>query len=281
MPNSEKIRCDTDFFELISISDQEKMDHIETQSILYDSLKNAALNKNFDFEVSSLRLFKKKDGNQFLLLHTRVYGGEKNINNHIKFLIEADEIASRSMKNELDKLSIKFNIVLKQYIFYAERLEKFKGALKEKFPEFRYIDLNQNSALFVGDRIIAVSSENREIAGKLGGIAFNIVEVLVKQPIINNDSISNAIDFVIDKCQEIDSIERTVITRLRKKTIFSAMAINLMIILTFLVFTYTYFWEFLNDRTLGFITILVLTSITGMSLMIFLHMLHNKEVIYK
>jgi hypothetical protein len=89
------VPCDTDFFALISASDFKDSPDENIENILQTSLQDAAKEKDFDFEISTLRAYKKTDGKSQLVLHTQVYGGAKSLEDRMDYLIQRECGGSR------------------------------------------------------------------------------------------------------------------------------------------------------------------------------------------
>jgi len=245
---NKNVPCDTDLLLMLSISDDKEINHEQLRNILYDSLKSAASSKNFDFELSTLRLYKRINKKRFLVLHTRVYGGAKDVKNHIDYLIEADNIASECLKNELGKNLIDSKMVIKQYIFFSKDSNEFNRVISMMYPEFKITKVDEDSTLYIGDFIITVTMEDRQIITKAGRMAFDIIEKIVGAPNTNKETISNIIESVINKFKIIETVERAEIKRVHKKYFLIPIAINLVIVFTFASFIYFYFYVFLDDK---------------------------------
>lgn len=273
--------CDTDLFILLSISDSEIRDYDQVKSILRKSLKMAALNKDFDFEVSTLRLYKKYIEPSFLLLHTMVYGGAKRAEDKIKYLLDAEKIATNSLKTVLDEYSIKSEVVLKQYIFYLRELDDFTDTISKKFPNLVYKRIDGDSITYRGDCMIVGTTKDRETTNTFAHMAFEIVEELVKQPTIAQNTTIESMNDVAARIEVNDPIYRAKIKKVYKKDIIPSVVIDLIIVATFVSFVYSYYYVFLSNSTMSFFVLLILISILGMSVIYFRELWNNKEVIYK
>ena len=274
--------CDTDLFILLSIHDSEIRDYDQVKGILRESLKMAALNKDFDFEVSTLRLYKKHIKPSFLLLHTMVYGGAKRAEDKIKYLLEAEEIATSSLKTVLDEYSIKSEEVLKQYIFYSQQLDVFTDTISKKFPNSIYTRIDGDSITYRGDCMMIVgTTKNRETTNTFAHMAFEIAEELVKQPTIAQNTTIESMNNVAARIEVNDPIYRAKIKKVYKKNIIPSVVIDVIIVATFVSFVYSYYYVFLSNSTMTFFVLLILISILGMSVIYFRELWNNKEVIYK
>jgi len=273
--------CDTDLFILISTSGSEIRDHDQVKRILRESLKNAASNKDFDFEVSTLRLYKKHIGVSFLLLHTQVYGGAKSADDKIKYLLEAEKIARGSLKTVLDENSIKSEVALKQYIFYSQNLDDFKDTISEKFPNLRSTRIDDDSIMYVEECIIMGTTKNRQDTNTFGHMAFEIAEELVKQPTIDQTTAIELMNNVATRIEVNDPIYRARVKKVYKKRIVASVVIDLVIIATFLSFVYSYYYVFLSTLAISFLVLLILISILGMSVIYLRQLWNNPGVVYK
>jgi len=259
--------CDTDLFILISTSGSEIRDHDQVKRILRESLKNAASNKDFDFEVSTLRLYKKHIGVSFLLLHTQVF--------------EAEKIARGSLKTVLDENSIKSEVALKQYIFYSQNLDDFKDTISEKFPNLRSTRIDDDSIMYVEECIIMGTTKNRQDTNTFGHMAFEIAEELVKQPTIDQTTAIELMNNVATRIEVNDPIYRARVKKVYKKRIVASVVIDLVIIATFLSFVYSYYYVFLSTLAISFLVLLILISILGMSVIYLRQLWNNPGVVYK
>lgn len=244
-------------------------------------LKEATLSENFDFELSTLRRFEISTKDQFLLLHTRVFGDAKKVDDHIKYLMEADEIATKSLEDVLDNLSIKYDRVIKQYIFYSQNLDEFRKAITSFFPKLKHYSLSDQIDLYTGELVIAISNEDRQISTKLGRMMFDILEEVMMQPRTDVGPTKTSLDRVLDKYENIVSIDRTVIKRRYKKYFYLSVFIHMLMILLFLSFVYSYFYIFLNDIPLAAAIFLILASISGLSILIFMQLWNKQDVLYR
>jgi hypothetical protein len=275
------VPCDTDLYLMLSIPNQTTIDHEKAKEILRKSLKIATLSKGFDFEVSTLRRFERSSKDQFLLLHTRVYGGAKKVEDHINYLIEADRIALASLKIVLDEFKIEYDKIIKQYIFYSQNLKSFKDTIAETFPKTKDRRIDDHTILFLGDIIIAISDEDRLTSTKLGRMMFDILEEIMNQPIIGAESDNNTLETVVDKYKQIVSIDRTQVKRASKEYFFLSIGVHLLLIILFLSFIYSYSCVFLGDYSLTAALLLILISISGLSGIVFLRLWNKQDVIYK
>lgn len=273
--------CDTDLFILLSIPDSEIRDYDQVKCILRESLKMAASNKDFDFEVSTLRLYKRNIRSSFLLLHTQVYGGAKGAKDKIKYLLEAEKIATSSLKTVLDEYSIKNEVVLKQYIFYSQQLDVFTDTISKKFPSLVYTRIDDDSVIYRGDCMIMGTTKKRETTNTFAHMAFEIAEELVKQPTIDQNTTIKSMNNVATRIEVNDPIYRAKIKKVYKKNIIPSVVIDVIIVATFVSFVYSYYYVFLSNSTMTFFVLLILISILGMSVIYFRELWNNKEVIYK
>lgn len=278
--SDDPVLCDTDLYLLVGIPNQPSIDHDQSKKILRQCLKEATLSQNFDFELSTLRRFEISTKDQFLLLHTRVFGDARKVDDHIKYLMEADKIATKSLEDVLDNLSIKYDKIIKQYIFYSQNLNEFRKAINSFFPKLVHYSLNDHIDLYTGDLIIAISNEDRQISTKLGRMMFDILEEIM-QPRTDEKPSKTSLDRVLNKYENIVSIDRTVIKRRHKKYFYLSIFIHLLIILLFVSFVYSYSYLFLSDIPLTAAILLILASISGLSILIFMQLWNRQDVLYR
>lgn len=273
--------CDTDLFILLSTSGSEIIDYYQVRRILRESLKMAASNKDFDFEVSTLRLYKKYLESSFLLLHTQVYGGAKCTEDKINYLLEAEKIATSSLKTVLDGYSIKSEVVTKLYIFYSQKLDVFTNTISKKFPKLVPTRIDNDSIMYKEECMIVGTAKNREITNTFAHMAFEIAEELVKQPTIDQNTVIESMNKVTEWIEVNDPVHRAKIKKVYKKNIITSVIIDVIIIAAFISFVYSYYYVFLSNSTMTFFVLLILISLLGMAAIYVRKLWDSKEVIYK
>lgn len=256
--------CDTDLFMLISTLGNKIKNYDEVLSILHASLKKAVKHKDFDFDIATLRMYKTEENENYLLLHTHVYGGARNAEVSVRYLRDADIILAEAMRSVLNAFHIKMDILLKQYIFYSQDLGEFDKFMKLNYPNYQIRTL-YDSKVYLGDIIISVTKKSRKMTHKLGYLAFEIAEEYLFASKEDRKKRQALVERVIEKIKMIGPIFRAEIRRKYKRTIYFGLFIEISLILSFASFIYNYYYLYLN-YTIGLIVlILVLISIIGMN----------------
>jgi hypothetical protein len=313
-----RAHCDTDFFELLSISDSEKFDETQVKNVLRETFKGATSNPNFDFEASSLKLITTKVGyntsnvsksektfgigaendqksiftnseseakgmgRKFLLLHTQVYGGSKSPEEHINYLLEADKIVNENLSSVLLENGIASDVVFRQYIYYAENIEKFREILLGKLHGLVRKKIDDQSEMFIGKFLITtISTANRNISPKLGYIAEDLVHEIINYQNINQDFLKSAVDIVLSRIERIESIQRVTIQKVYLTSILPSAVMIAAIIIVFIIFIYIYWNNFINDYLTMLASMTILISIIGMGITLLYSFVTRNDVIFK
>jgi hypothetical protein len=285
-------RCDTDFYELLAISGSENFDETQAKTVLRETFKGAvSKNPKFDFESCTLKLITTKAGlksnvdcveRKFLLLHTQVYGGSKSPEEHIDNLLEADKITNENLREVLDKKGILSDVIFKQYIYYSENIDKFRGILKNKMPGLVRTEIDDQSEMYIGKfHITAISTAKRNISSKLGFIAEDLAHELLNYQNITQESLKSAANLVLSRIERIESIQRVAIHKVYLTSILPAAVMIAAIIFVFIIYIHLYWRDFINDQISLLAIVSIFISIIGMAISLAYSFLDKKNFIIK
>lgn len=318
---SKSTHCDTDFYELLSVGDSAKVGEIsETQAkmILRETFKGAISNPNFDFEACSLKLISTKPeingldafksenalvkmaendkrptsantefdtgsmGKRFLLFHTRVYGGSKHPEEHVNYLFEADKIINDNLHPVLLKRGIESKIIYRQYIFYAENIDRFKEIISKKLSNLVKVKVDDSSDMYIGNFLIAtISKDNRKTSPKLGFVAEDLVHEIITHPIINQEYLKHNAKVVLSRIDRIDSIQKVNVRKVYLSNMLPTAIMTIIIIFIFLVFFHLY-WLHIVSNTLTLLAFGAMSvSLFGMVITLTQSIMKRQDIILK
>lgn len=184
-------KCNTDLFIALKITNGTITDRETLKNLFLLILLNATKEKPFDFHKATMRYY----ANNYLLLHTRVFGEGATSEKRFENQRSASDIAIKCLKNVLIQNSIECEIAKQIWVFYEEKLYDFQEILKGKYTD--RINIGCDCDVFYNEHIMLVTDKKRELAETACmGLSFKLLEenyIKEKDFEINADVITNEI----------------------------------------------------------------------------------------